>query len=77
LALRSQKLAEDGNAKKFGETLLVQQRESSRQLRCHILPLADMETTSHIRRLLALGAVWNVNLNDGSGAETLLSDAMC
>src|ERR1700683_2495046 len=35
-----------------------------------------MEATSHIRRLLALGAVWNVNLNDGSGAETLLSHAM-
>jgi hypothetical protein len=49
---------------------------SSRQLRCHILPLADMEATSHIRRLLALGAVWNVNLNDGSGAETLLGHAM-
>jgi hypothetical protein len=35
-----------------------------------------MEATSHIRRLLALGTIWNVNLNDCSGAETLLRHAM-
>jgi hypothetical protein len=50
--------------------------KSSRQLRRHILPVADMEATSYIRYLLALGAVWNIDPNDCSGAETLLSHAM-
>jgi hypothetical protein len=50
--------------------------KSSRQLRRHILPVADMEATSHIRYLLALGAVWNVNLNDCPGADALFIHAM-
>ena len=48
--------------------------KSSRQLRCHVLPFADMEAASHIRRLLALGAVWNIHLHDYPGANALLSN---
>jgi hypothetical protein len=55
---------------------IVAPEKSSCQLGRHILPLAEMQATSYIRRLLALWAVWNVNLNDCSGAETLLSHAM-
>ena len=36
-----------------------------------------MEATPHIGSLFALRAVWNINLNDCSGAETLFSHSMC
>jgi hypothetical protein len=49
---------------------------SSRQLRCYILPVADMETTSYIRRLLAPGAVWDIDLNDCPGGNAFLIHAM-
>ena len=35
-----------------------------------------MEATSYIRYLLALGAVWNIDLNDCPRAHALLSNAM-
>jgi len=35
-----------------------------------------MEATPHIGFLFALRAVWNINLNDCSGAHALLSNAM-
>ena len=35
-----------------------------------------MEATPHIGFLFALGAVWNINLNDCPGADALLGNAM-
>jgi hypothetical protein len=35
-----------------------------------------MEATPHIGFLFALGAVWNINLNDCPGADALLCHAM-
>ena len=35
-----------------------------------------MEATSYIRYLLALGAVWNIDLNDCPRAHALLSNPM-
>ena len=57
--------------------LLVRLRESSRQLCRHILAVADMEATSYIRYLLALGAVWNINLNNCPRANAILCHSMC
>jgi hypothetical protein len=51
--------------------------KSSRQLCRHILPVADMETTSYIRYLLASGAVWNVNLNNCPRSDAILCHSMC
>jgi hypothetical protein len=56
---------------------IVASEKSSRQLCRHILPLADMEATSYIRRLLALGAVWNIDLNDCPCANAILCRSMC
>jgi len=50
--------------------------QSIRQLCRHALPVADMEATPHIGFLFALGAVWNINLNDCPGADALLCYAM-
>jgi len=55
----------------------VNQSKSSRQLCCHILPVADMEATSYIRYLLASGAVRNVNLNNCPRANAILCHSMC
>jgi len=41
-----------------------------------ILPLKNMEAAPYIRCLLALGAVWNVDLNDCPGADAILSHAV-
>jgi hypothetical protein len=59
------------------EMAIVASEKSSRQLCRHILPIADMEATSDIRYLLALGAVWNIHLHDYPGANALLSNAVC
>ena len=56
---------------------LVQRPESSCQLCRHILPVADMDTTSQIRRLLALGAVWYIGLNNCPCANAIVCHSMC